>query len=96
MADSYLADSLLETSLADPQSTKQTLEITVPANEVEAETARVVESLQKKIRLPGFRPGKVPLELIRRRYQEEEAEGQNHDPSHANQEMSHVRCSFKI
>jgi len=57
--------------LADPQSTKQTLEITVPANEVEAETARVVESLQKKIRLPGFRPGKVPLDLIRRRYQED-------------------------
>ncbi len=57
--------------MADPQSTKQSLEIAVPANEVEAETARVVESLQKKIRLPGFRPGKVPLDLIRRRYKEE-------------------------
>jgi trigger factor len=55
--------------LADPQSTKQTLEIAVPASEVEAETARVVESLQKKIRLPGFRPGKVPVDLIKRRYQ---------------------------
>ena len=57
--------------MADPQSTKQSLEIAVPANEVEAETARVVESLQKKIRLPGFRPGRVPLDLIRRRYQDE-------------------------
>jgi trigger factor len=57
--------------LSDPQSTKQSLEITVPVNEVEAETARVVESLQKKIRLPGFRPGKVPLDLIRRRYNSE-------------------------
>jgi trigger factor len=57
--------------LADPQSTRQSLEISVPANEVEAETARVVETLQKKIRLPGFRPGKVPLDLIRRRYQED-------------------------
>ena len=28
--------------------------------------ARVVETLQKKIRLPGFRPGKVPLGLVRR------------------------------
>ena len=55
--------------LADPQSTKHSLEITVPADEVAAETARVVESLQKKIRLPGFRPGKVPAELIRSRYQ---------------------------
>lgn len=57
--------------MADPQSTRQSLEISVPANEVEAETARVVETLQKKIRLPGFRPGKVPLDLIRRRYQED-------------------------
>ena len=57
--------------MADPQNIKQTLEITVPATEVEAETARVVESLQKKIRLPGFRPGKVPLDLIRSRYQNE-------------------------
>jgi trigger factor len=37
--------------------------------DVETETDRVVESLQKKIRLPGFRPGKVPLDLIRRRYE---------------------------
>ncbi|HVX67938.1 MAG TPA: trigger factor, partial [Bryobacteraceae bacterium] len=55
--------------MADPQSPKQSLEITVPVDEVEAETERVVESLQKKIRLPGFRPGKVPLDLIRRRYE---------------------------
>ncbi len=52
-----------------PEGTKQSLEITVPVSEVEAETAHVVESLQQKIRLPGFRPGKVPLDLIRRRYQ---------------------------
>jgi trigger factor len=55
--------------LADSESSpKQSLEITVPLAEVEAETGRVVESLQKKIRIPGFRPGKVPVDLIRRRY----------------------------
>jgi trigger factor len=31
----------------------------------------VVESLQKKVRIAGFRPGKVPLDLIRRRYAQE-------------------------
>jgi trigger factor len=54
--------------LADPQNIKQTLEITVPAAEVERETERVVESIRKKVRLPGFRPGKVPLDIIRHRY----------------------------
>jgi trigger factor len=52
-----------------PDSTKQTLEITVPTTDVDAETARVVTDLQKKVRLPGFRPGKVPIEIIRRRYE---------------------------
>ena len=55
--------------MADPQGTKQSLEITVPASDVDAETVRVVESLQKKVRIPGFRPGKVPADLIRRRYE---------------------------
>jgi trigger factor len=55
-------------SLADPQSPRQSLEITVPVDEVEAETERVIASLQKKVRIPGFRPGKVPRDLIRSRY----------------------------
>jgi len=54
--------------LADPESIKHSLEITVPVVEVEAETERVIDSLRQKIRLPGFRPGKVPAEIIRRRY----------------------------
>jgi trigger factor len=55
--------------LAESESIKHTLEITVPAGDVEAETARVVADLQKKVRLPGFRPGKVTPEIIRRRYE---------------------------
>jgi trigger factor len=57
--------------MADTQNIKHTLEITVPAAEVERETERAVESIQKKVRLPGFRPGKVPLGLIRGRYAED-------------------------
>jgi trigger factor len=50
------------------ESCKRSLEITISPAEVEAETGRIVAELQKKVRLPGFRPGKVPLELIRKRY----------------------------
>lgn len=57
--------------MADAQSIKHTLEVTVPASEVKSETGRVVDDLRKKVRLPGFRPGKVPPELIRRRYESE-------------------------
>lgn len=51
-----------------PEGLSQTLEVTVPAAEVEAELQQAVASLRKKVRLPGFRPGKAPADLIRRRY----------------------------
>ncbi|HZT38484.1 MAG TPA: trigger factor [Bryobacteraceae bacterium] len=48
---------------------KHEIEITVPASEVERETERVIADLQKKVRLPGFRPGKAPVGLIRSRFE---------------------------
>jgi trigger factor len=47
------------------------LDITVPAQEVKDETDRVLADLQKKARLPGFRPGKAPLSIIRTRFASE-------------------------
>lgn len=50
------------------ESCIRTIDITIPVEEVDRETARVVADLQKKVRLPGFRPGKTPPGMIRTRY----------------------------
>ena len=47
---------------------KHSLEITIPAAEVEKETERAVAGIQQKVRLPGFRPGKAPLSLVKTRF----------------------------
>src|SRR5947209_1008450 len=47
---------------------KRELTITVPANEVEDKITRRLGEIAQSIRLPGFRPGKVPLPLLRKRY----------------------------
>src|SRR3954468_22406805 len=47
---------------------RKQLKVEVPAPAVEAETQRVIQELGHKIRMPGFRKGKVPAELVRRRY----------------------------
>jgi trigger factor len=47
---------------------KHEIEITVPVDEIDQETERVVASIQQKARLPGFRPGKAPASLIRTRF----------------------------
>ncbi len=49
-------------------ATKQTLDLTIPAAEVDQETERVVQKLRQRVRLPGFRPGKVPATMIRTRF----------------------------
>jgi trigger factor len=50
------------------QDCKRELEFSVPVEEVEAETGRIVADLQKQVKLPGFRPGKAPASLLRRRF----------------------------
>ena len=47
---------------------KHSLEISVPVAEVTAETERAVLEIQKRAKLPGFRPGKATLPLIRRQF----------------------------
>src|ERR1700704_2581510 len=55
--------------LALLEGCKHSLEISVPVEEVESETGKVVSSFQAKAKLPGFRPGKAPASLIRKQFQ---------------------------
>lgn len=48
---------------------KHELEISIPAEAVEAETAKVTRTFQDRVRLPGFRPGKAPASLVRRNFE---------------------------
>lgn len=50
---------------------RRTIEFTIPILEVEAETDRAVADLRKKVKLPGFRPGKAPEGVIRSRFKGE-------------------------
>src|ERR1700724_4068417 len=50
---------------------KHEIEISVPVDEIAREHSRVVANIQKKVKLPGFRPGKVPSNLIRTKFAKE-------------------------
>ncbi len=50
---------------------KRRLTIEVPQPAVEAETRRIVGEFRHRARVPGFRKGKVPMELVRQRYERE-------------------------
>jgi trigger factor len=47
---------------------KREFKITVPASEVEDQVTRRLGEIGQSVRIPGFRPGKVPMTMLRRRY----------------------------
>ena len=50
---------------------RRELELEIPAEEVQKATERVAKEFARVARVPGFRPGKAPVQLIRRRFGEE-------------------------
>lgn len=50
---------------------RKELSVEVPVEAVDAEMERVTEAMRKRAKAPGFRKGKVPLNLVRKQYMEE-------------------------
>lgn len=44
------------------------MEITLPANDINARIASKLKEVGKTVRLPGFRPGKVPMNILEQKY----------------------------
>jgi trigger factor len=47
---------------------KRAYTVLVPAADIAAERARRLEELGRELRLPGFRPGKIPANVVKQRY----------------------------
>jgi trigger factor len=58
-------------SIEDINATKKRLRIEVPAEVIEREIGSSLESLRQKVKIPGFRPGKAPVNLIEKRFGKE-------------------------
>jgi trigger factor len=54
--------------LALVEGCKHSLEISIPVVDVESELGRVTADVQKRAKLPGFRPGKAPTSVIRKHF----------------------------
>jgi len=57
--------------LALVEGCKHSLEVSIPVEDVDNETNRAIENVQKRAKLPGFRPGKAPASLIRQHFSSE-------------------------
>ncbi len=51
--------------------TRKTLVVTVPATEIAVEEQAILGEFAGSVRLPGFRPGKAPADMVKRRFAKE-------------------------
>jgi trigger factor len=61
----------MKTELIHVNETRKNMMVEVPGAEVDAEIARVAQAYSRTARVPGFRPGKVPLGLVRQRFRDQ-------------------------
>lgn len=55
----------------DISSVHKSVEVEIPADRINAESQRVTTEFSKHAKLPGFRPGKVPMSVVRNRFAKE-------------------------
>ncbi|MFG1691555.1 trigger factor [Gemmatimonadota bacterium] len=60
--------SKLRITVEEQENWRRTMSVTVPAELVEAERGKIVQDLGKKMKLPGFRKGRVPTQVVEQRY----------------------------
>ncbi|MFO7261327.1 MAG: trigger factor [bacterium] len=60
--------SNLKIAVEEPRAWARRLTITVPAERVERARGEVARRLAQRLKLPGFRKGKVPTHVVERRY----------------------------
>src|SRR5690348_16417958 len=56
---------IMKLSVTNSGPWQHTLDIEVPAEAVEERLDRAARSLRPRVQLPGFRKGKVPLQMVR-------------------------------
>lgn len=58
----------MQVHVEEVSTVQKRINIEIPAERVDAEIEKVYAGIQKKAKLQGFRPGKAPMQLIRRTY----------------------------
>ena len=61
----------MKAELIDVSETRKNLDIEIPQDVVNEEIQHIAQDLAKRARVPGFRPGKAPIAVVKTRYRDE-------------------------
>src|SRR6476660_5519218 len=71
----------MKTEFVDVSDTRKQLVVEIPSTVVDAEIDRVAKDYGKAARIPGFRPGTVPPNVVRQRFRAQILPDVSHDRS---------------
>ena len=69
----------MKTDFVDLSETRKSVAVEIPSDIVDAQIERVARSYSRQARIPGFRQGKVPPTLIKKRFREQILHDVAHD-----------------
>src|SRR5438552_15862523 len=61
----------MKAELIDVSECKKNIEIEIPQDIVDHEITHIAQEFARKARVPGFRPGKAPIGVVKTRFREE-------------------------
>src|SRR6267378_1984134 len=61
----------MKTELIDVSDCKKNLDIEIPQEVVDQEIAQIAQEFARRARVPGFRPGKAPVGVVKTRFRDE-------------------------
>src|SRR5436309_7637596 len=61
----------MKAELIDISACKKNLDIEIPQEVVDHEITHIAQEFARRARVPGFRPGKAPLGVVKTRYRDE-------------------------
>jgi len=62
---------MMKAELIDVSDCKKNLDIEIPQEVVDQEITQIAQDLARRARVPGFRPGKAPLGVVKTRFRDE-------------------------
>lgn len=61
----------MKVGITELSETRRRLDVEIPAPEVDAAIDRLTRSRRGRVRIPGFRPGRAPMRIVRQRFKED-------------------------
>ena len=58
----------METTVEKVSNLERRIKVSIPAEDIDKKTMQKLESMKGKVKLAGFRPGKVPLSVVKQRF----------------------------